>query len=87
MLKPLNDKVIIEILEEPGLSSHIYMPKNDKTNYGVIIAVGPGKDGKAMSVKVGDKVYFQKYATSEISFEKKTYICISEYDILAKIEG
>jgi chaperonin GroES len=94
-IKPLSDHILIEpVKEEEKTRGGIFLPdtaSKEKSEEGVIIAVGPGKktdDGKIvmMSVKVGDKVLFQKYGPSEIKIDGKEYLIASESDILAVIE-
>ena len=68
MIKPLNDNVLVkkEVIENKTASGIILSAKeNTDDNIGVVIAVGDGKlvDGKKvpMTVKVNDKVIFDKY--------------------------
>ncbi len=92
-IKPLNDYVIIEPQKEDKKSSSgIVIPETaeDKPVVGKVIAVGPGKLNEKgeripMSVKVGDKVLFTKYAPNEIKVEGKEYLTIREDEILAII--
>lgn len=94
MLKPLGDRVIIRVLEqEEKTASGIYLPDTakEKPSQGEVIAVGPGKvadDGKrvALDVNAGDKIIFSKYAGTEVKFEGKNYLIVSERDILAVVE-
>lgn len=94
MLKPLGDRVVIRVLEqEEKTASGIFLPDTakEKPSQGEVIAVGPGKlqdDGKraALDVKVGDKIIFSKYAGTEVKFEGKEYLIVSERDILAVIQ-
>ncbi len=92
-LKPIGDRVIVELLEEEMAKvGSIYVPDTakEKPQQGKIIAVGQGKrDGKdliPMTVKVGDKVLFTKYGGSEIKYEGKDYMILSESDILAVVD-
>ena len=94
MLKPLGDRVIIEALaKEDKTKSGIVLPDTakEKPQEGKVIAVGSGKvldNGQkvAVEVKAGDKVVFSKYAGSEVKFDGKEYLILSERDILAVIE-
>jgi chaperonin GroES len=91
-IKPLADRVVIAPLEaaEEKVGS-IYIPDTakEKPQEGQIVAVGPGRmeDGKIvpMSVKVGDRVLFGKYAGTEIKKDGKEYLIVRESDILAII--
>lgn len=92
-LKPLGDKVIIEKAEEvTQTKSGIILPDNakEKPQTGKVVAVGSGKtldNGTkvAMEVKVGDTVYYSKYAGTEVKMDNKEYIILSESEILAVI--
>ena len=94
-LTPLNDKVIVKaISEEKTTESGIVLPDTvdkERPEQGEIIAVGPGKmsdngQRQTMSVSVGQKVLFTKYAPNEIKIDEEEYLVISESDILAIIE-
>lgn len=94
-LKPLNDKIIVKPIEEDEVTkAGIVLPdtaEKEKPEKGEVIAVGPGKlldNGQRapMSVKVGDKVVFKKYASDEVKIDDTEYFVISEEDIIAIIE-
>ena len=95
MLKPLGDRVLIEIIEESEqkTAGGLYVPDTakEKSQRGKVIAVGTGKlldNGTrvALDVKAGDTVYFAKYGGTEVSLEGKNYSILSERDILAIVE-
>ncbi len=91
MVKPLGDRIIIEVAEvELKTKSGIIMPETskEKPQKGKVVAVGSGKmldNGTRVEpeVKVGDLVIFNKYAGSEIKVDDKDYLVIRESDILA----
>lgn len=96
-LKPLADRVVIEVREEDvsqQTSGGIYLPETarEKPQRGVVVAVGPGKtlengNRETMSLKPGDVVLFQKYGGTDIRMDdKKEYKILSERDILAIVE-
>lgn len=94
-LKPLNDHVFIEpVEEEKTTKSGIVLPdtaEKEKPIKGKVVAVGPGKlDEKGnripMSVKVGNVVLFKKYGPDELEVDGKKYLVGEEADILAIIE-
>lgn len=94
-LKPLADHIIVEpMAQEEKTKFGIVLPQTvdkEKSQEGVVIAVGPGKlsnDGKRlpMSVKKGDKVLFAKYSPQEIKIKDKEYLIVKEEDIIAIIE-
>ena len=85
-MKPLGTRVIIEpSLAEERTQSGIIIPDSakEKPQRGTVIAVGPGKKDEPMEVKVGDVVLYGKYAGTEINYEKKDYLIMSQSDILA----
>ncbi|MFH1671179.1 MAG: co-chaperone GroES [Candidatus Portnoybacteria bacterium] len=89
-IKPLSDRVLIEpISTEEKTKSGIILPETadrEKPEQGKVIAVGSGKKGKPMSVKVGDIVLFTKYGPNEIKIDEKEYLIAREEDILAILE-
>ena len=92
-LKPLGDRLIVEVLEEEeGLSSGIVLPDTpkEKPQRGRVLAVGPGprdEDGEyiPMDVEVGDEVIFSKYGGTEIKLGYDEYLILRESDVLAKV--
>ncbi|MFD1863226.1 co-chaperone GroES [Planococcus sp. FY231025] len=91
MLRPLGDRVIIELVEaEEKTSSGIVLPGSaqEKPQEGKVIAVGNGiirDNGQRteLDVKEGDRIIFSKYAGSELKYEGKEYLILRENDILA----
>ncbi|MTI62775.1 co-chaperone GroES [Methylophaga sp.] len=94
-LRPLHDRVIVRRMEEETMSAGgIVIPDNaaEKPSRGEVIAVGDGKvtdsgEVRALTVKVGDKVLFGKYAGTEVKVEGEELLVMREDDIVAVIEG
>lgn len=95
MMKPLYDRVIIEIAQvEKQTASGIVLPdsaKEETPTTGVVVSVGDGRildngERLAVAVQVGDKVLFTKYAGVEAEYEGKKYLVLNEKDIVAIIE-
>jgi len=94
-VRPLNDRVIVKRLEEERkTASGIVIPDaaTEKPDQGEIIAVGNGKigdDGKLrpMSVNVGDKVLFGKYAGQNFKLDGQEYMTMREDDIIGVVEA
>jgi len=93
-IKPLADRVIVQPSDasESKTAGGIIIPDTakEKPQEGKIAAVGPGRvddDGKLikMNVKVGDKVLYSKYGGTELKYDGKEYLIMSESDILAII--
>ena len=69
-IKPLADRVVVEVsAAEEKTASGIIIPDTakEKPQQGLIVAVGNGKKDEPLTVKVGDKVLYGKYAGTEIS--------------------
>lgn len=94
-LRPLHDRVIVRRMEEETMSAGgIVIPDNaaEKPSRGEVLAVGDGKltdsgEVRALTVKVGDKVLFGKYAGTEVKVEGEELLVMREDDIVAVIEG
>ncbi len=94
-IRPLYDRVVIRRVEEETTSAGgIVLPGSatEKPSQGEIIAAGPGKalengETRAMSVKVGDTVYFGKFSGSEVKVNDDTLLVMREDDIIAVIEA
>lgn len=92
-VKPLQDRVLVERLEEETKTTGgIIIPDNNKEKplQGKVVAVGSGhrlSDGtvRALEVKGGDKVLFGKYSGTEVKVDGKEYLIMKEDDILGVI--
>ena len=92
-IRPLVDRVVIKSCEvEETTKSGLILTGNakEKPQMAEVIAVGPGGvvDGKdvTMSVNVGDKVIYSKYAGNEVKLDGEEYIIVRQSDILAVVE-
>jgi chaperonin GroES len=95
MLRPIGDKVVVQVLEEEEKTAGgIFLPDTakKKPQEGRVVAVGPGRvlqDGTRapMSVKVGDRVIFSKYGGNEVEVDGEEYTILDEDQIYAVREG
>jgi chaperonin GroES len=93
-IQPLHDRVIVKRIEESEqLRGGIIIPDSakEKPQEGEVIAVGEGKykeDGsrQALDVKVGDRVLFGKYSSSEIKIDGEELLIMREEEILGIIK-
>jgi chaperonin GroES len=93
LLKPLGDRVIIELVEsEEKTASGIVLPDSakEKPQEGKVLAVGTGRvldsgEKVALEVAEGDRIIFSKYAGTEVKYEGTEYLILRENDILAVI--
>lgn len=94
-IKPLSDRVVLEVIDETEQTSGgIFIPDTarEKPQKGLVLAVGPGRmtdSGKReeMQVKAGDKVLFAKYSGTDVKLADKEVKIMSEKDILGIIEA
>lgn len=93
-IRPLHDRVLVKRLEaEHKTASGIVIPGTaaEKPDQGKVIAVGTGRvleDGtvKSLDVRVGDRVYFGKYAGQAVKVHDEELLVMREEDILAVVE-
>lgn len=92
-VKPLGDRVVIKNVEmEETTKSGILLAgtAKEKPQMAQVLAVGPGGlvDGKetVMTVKVGQKVIYSKYAGTEVKVDGQELIIVRQNDILAVVE-
>ena len=92
-LKPLGDRVIVEVLDEEEVTySGIVLPDTakEKPQEGKVLAVGPGRiddNGNRipLDVQVGDVVIYSKYGGTEVKYEGEEYLILSARDVLAVV--
>ena len=93
MLKPLADRVLVEVdVEESKTAGGILLPDTaqKKSQKGTVIAIGSGKvldNGERLPFEVagGDRVLFAKYSGVDIEEGGKKFLLLSERDILGKL--
>ena len=87
-IKPLADRVVVEPASaETTTASGIIIPDTaqEKPQKGKVVAIGNGKKDEPLTVKVGDTILYGKYSGSELKYEGKDLIIMSESYILAII--
>ena len=84
-MKPINDRVVVKPAPaEEKTTGGIIIPDTakEKPQRGTMVAVGPGKEGVALTVKEGDVVLYGKYAGQEINHQGEDFLIMREDDIL-----
>ncbi len=79
--KPLKDRVFVSYTEEmQKTAGGLYIPDSakEKPQSGKVEAVGD----EVKSLKVGDKILFDKYSGSKIAIDNADYLIIKEEDVL-----
>ncbi len=82
-LKPLQDR-IVAVKEEAiaqTKSGILLGEAKEKPAYAVVESIGPD----VKTVKVGDKIVYKNYSTTDIKVEDTDYIIVKEEDVLATL--
>jgi len=93
-IRPLDDRVVVEPLEaEERTAGGIVLPDSakEKPQQGIVVAVGPGPmlesgDRGGLSVRVGDRVFYGKYAGTEVKVDGNEYKIMRESDLLGILQ-
>ncbi len=83
-IKPLADR-IVAVKEEAATktASGLYLPDNakEKPVLARVEAVGPD----VKTLKVGDKIVYKEYSTTELKIDGTEYLIVKEEDVLATV--
>lgn len=83
-ITPLADRVVAVREEaQTKTASGLFLPDNAKEKPVVAKIVAVGKDAK--SVKVGDKILYKEYSTTEVTVNGIEYLIVKEEDILGTV--
>lgn len=93
-LNPMHDRVAVRLVEpETTTASGIVIPDNakEKPSTGDVVAVGSGRvletgNRVPLTVKVGDRVLFGKFAGQSVKVNGEEYTILREEDIFAIVE-
>ncbi len=83
-IAPLGDRVVA-VREQAATktASGLYLPDNAKEKPVIAKIVAAGKDAK--SVKIGDKIIYKEYSTTELKIDGTEYLIVKEEDILGTV--
>lgn len=84
-ISPLADRVVaVRERAKTQTASGIYLPDNakEKPVLAEVKAVGPDVTG----LKVGDKIVYKEYSTTELKVDGVEYLIIKEEDVLATVK-
>lgn len=83
-IKPLADRVVATRIEAAEkTASGLYLPDNAKEKPVVAEVKAVGPDVK--NVKVGNKILYKEYSTTDIKLDGTEYLIVKEEDILATL--
>lgn len=84
-INPLSD-YIVAVAEAAATktASGLYLPESaaEKPKTAVVEAVGPS----AKQLKVGDKIVYKGYSTTDVKVGDQEYILVREEDVLATVK-
>lgn len=84
-IQPLADYVVAQAEEaETKTASGLYLPGGAQEKPKVAKVVAVGKDTK--QVKVGDRIIYKGYSTTEVKHGGEEFILVKEEDILATVK-
>lgn len=83
-IKPLADRVVA-VREEAKTQTRagLYLPENakEKPVIAKIVAIGPD----VKNLKVGDKIVYKEYSTTDLKIGGDEYLIVKEEDVLATL--
>jgi chaperonin GroES len=85
-IAPLGDYVVAQAEEAASkTASGLYLPDSaqEKPKTAKVVAVGK----EAKQVKVGDRIIYKSYSTTDVKVGSEEYILVKEEDILATVKG
>ncbi len=84
-LIPLADRVVAtREVAATKTASGLYLPDNVKEKTTVATVKAIGKDVK--SIKVGDRIVYKEYSTTELKVDTVEYLIVKEEDVLATLK-
>lgn len=88
-IKPLADRVLVKNDKaETKTASGLYIPEagQEKTQTATVVEVGPGTEEEKVTVKIGDRIMYDKHAGTEIKIDDEEHLILRMSDIIAIIE-
>ena len=83
-IQPFGDRVVIKLLiQEENIGGLIVPVSKEKTNKGVVVAVGDGEE--VSKITIGDIILFQLGTGLNYSTEKDDYKVLNARDIVGRI--
>lgn len=84
-IQPLGDYVVSQAeAAQSKTASGLYLPDNAQEKPKVAKVLAVGKDVK--QIKVGDKILYKTYSTTDVKVGSEEYILVKEEDILATVK-
>lgn len=84
-IQPLADFVVAEQEEaQSKTASGLYLPGNAQERPKIAKVLAVGKDVKQL--KVGDKIIYKSYSTTDVKIGTEDFILVKEEDVLATVK-
>lgn len=84
-ISPLGDYVVAQAEEAAKKTvSGLYLPENAQEKPKVAKVLAIAKTVK--NLKVGDKIIYKSYSTTDVKIDGKEYILVKEEDVLATVK-
>ncbi len=85
-IQPLADYVVAQAEKaETKTASGLYLPDKAQEKPKTAKVVAVGKDAK--QIKVGDRILYKSYSTTEVKVAAEDYILVKEEDVLATVNA
>ena len=84
-ITPMADNVVAQLEEASNqTASGLYLPDNatEKPKTAIVVAVGK----KVTDVKVGDRIIYKSYSSTDIKIDGQEYLIVKAEDILATVK-
>ncbi|MDH4128601.1 MAG: co-chaperone GroES [Spirochaetota bacterium] len=84
-IKPLGNRVLLKVLlQDEKSAGGIYIPPTaqEKTQEGIVLAVGSSDE---ITVKVKDRVIYDKYAGTQIKIDGQEHLIVKMEDVIAVV--
>jgi chaperonin GroES len=83
-IQPLADYVVAQAEKaETKTASGLYLPDKAQEKPKTAKVVAVGKDAK--QIKIGDRILYKTYSTTDVKVEGEDYILVKEEDVLATV--
>lgn len=88
-IKPLADRILVKNDKaETKTASGLIIPEaaQEKTQTASVVEVGPGTKDNAITVKIGDRIMYDKYAGTPVKIDGEDHLILKINDVIAIIE-
>jgi chaperonin GroES len=83
-IKPLANRVVaIREEAQTKTASGIYLPDTAKEKPVIAVVKAVGPDVKTL--KIGDRIVYKEYATTDLKIDGKDFLIVKEEDVLATV--